>query len=99
MSLAVPIRPPALHPGDTVGIIAPGSVVDSVSLQAGCDELRRLGYKPYHLDSILDVDLYFAGTVERRVREFEHMFANPEVHAVLCARGGYGCNHLLTHLD
>lgn len=99
MSAPRPIRPPALRSGDTIGIVAPGSAVDSVSLQAGCDELRRLGFRPYYLDSILDTDLYFAGTVERRVRELEHMFANPEVHAVLCARGGYGCNHLLPHLD
>ena len=27
------------------------------------------------------------------------MFARPEVKAILCARGGYGCNYLLPHLD
>ena len=26
-------------------------------------------------------------------------FARPEVKAILCARGGYGCNYLLPHLD
>src|SRR5512140_2434447 len=98
MALLRPTRPRALAPGDTIGIVAPGSAVDAVSLQAGCDELRRMGYKPYYLDSILDVDLYFAGTVERRVRELAHMFANPDVDAILCARGGYGCNYLLPHL-
>jgi muramoyltetrapeptide carboxypeptidase len=27
------------------------------------------------------------------------MFARPEVKAILCARGGYGCNYLLPHID
>jgi muramoyltetrapeptide carboxypeptidase len=27
------------------------------------------------------------------------MFTRPEVKAILCARGGYGCNYLLPHLD
>ncbi len=94
-----PIRPPALRSGDVVGIVAPGSAIDAPSLRAGCEELKRLGYRPYHLDSILDTHFGFAGTVERRISELEHMFANPDVRTVLCARGGYGCNHLLPKLD
>ncbi len=46
-----------------------------------------------------DRDLYFAGTVERRARELEEMFARDEVRAILCARGGYGSNYLLKELD
>ena len=42
---------------------------------AGC--LRELGYKPFYLPSIFDEDLYFAGTVERRVSELHEMFARP----------------------
>ena len=61
--------------------------------------LFRLGYKPFHLDSIFDADMYFAGTVERRVREMEEMFQRDEVKAIVCARGGYGCNHLLDRLS
>jgi muramoyltetrapeptide carboxypeptidase len=37
--------------------------------------------------------------VERRVAELHEMFRRPEVKAILCARGGYGCNYLLPHLD
>ncbi len=33
------------------------------------------------------------------LHELHEMFARPEVRAVLCARGGYGCNYLLPHLD
>ncbi len=93
------IKPPALQPGDTVGIVAPASDVKPELVEAGCETLRRLGYKPFYLDSIFDRDLYFAGTVERRARELEEMFVRDEVRAILCARGGYGSNYLLEELD
>ena len=93
------IKPPALQSGDTVGIVAPASNIQRDLLDAGCDMLRRLEYKPFYLDSILDQDLYFAGSVERRARELEEMFVRDEVRAVLCARGGYGSNYLLDKLN
>jgi muramoyltetrapeptide carboxypeptidase len=92
-------KPPALRPGDTVGIVAPASNVKRDELEAGCEALRRAGYRPFYLDSILDQDLYFAGFVDRRVRELEEMFVRDEVRAILCARGGYGANYLLQTLD
>src|SRR5438445_786556 len=59
------IKPPALQHGDTVGIVAPASNIQRDLLNAGCDMLRRLGYKPFCLESIFDQDLYFAGSAER----------------------------------
>ena len=93
------VKPRALRPGDTVGIIAPASNIKQSELQAGCAALQQAGYKPFYLASILDRDLYFAGSIERRARELEEMFARPEVGAILCARGGYGANYLLNQLD
>jgi muramoyltetrapeptide carboxypeptidase len=93
------IKPPALQPGDTVGVVAPASNIKAELLEAGCDALRNLGYKPFYFDSILDQDLYFAGSAERRVRELEQMFSRDDVRAIVCARGGYGANYLLPTLD
>jgi muramoyltetrapeptide carboxypeptidase len=93
------IKPPALRTGDTVGIVAPASNIQKEQLDAGCAGLRRMGYKPFYLDSILEHDLYFAGSVKRRARELEEMFVREEVRAIVCARGGYGSNYLLDELD
>jgi muramoyltetrapeptide carboxypeptidase len=93
------VKPPVLRPGDTVGIVAPASKVKRGDLEAGCEGLRRAGYLPFYFDSILDQDLYFAGSVQRRARELEEMFARREVRAIVCARGGYGANYLLEALD
>ena len=67
------IKPPALRPGDTIGIIAPASNIKRALLEAGCEALRTLGYNPFYLDSILDKDLYFAGAAERRARELDEI--------------------------
>ena len=93
------VKPPALRPGDTVGIVAPASNMKRADLEPGCEALRRAGYNPVFADSIFDRDLYFAGSVERRVRELEQMFERDDVRAIICARGGYGANYLLNKLD
>jgi len=94
-----PVKPPALRTGDTVGIVAPASNINRSDLEAGAQALRRAGYRPFYFDSILNQDLYFAGSVERRSRELEAMFLRDDVKAVVCARGGYGANYLLEALD
>ena len=93
------IKPRALRPGDKVGIVAPASNVNREMLEAGCDGLRRAGYEPFYFESILERDLYFAGSVERRARELEDMFVRDDIRAIICARGGYGSNYLPLTLD
>lgn len=99
LSTSPRIKPPALRPGDTIGIVAPASNIKRADLERGCEALRRAGYRPFYFDSILENDLYFAGSIERRVRELEEMFIRDDVRAIVCARGGYGANYLLPALD
>jgi muramoyltetrapeptide carboxypeptidase len=100
MSASTPrLKPRALRPGDTIAVVAPASNIRREDLEAGCAALRRAGYNPIYLDSILDQELYFAGSVDRRIRELEEMFIRDEVRAIVCARGGYGANYLLDKLD
>jgi muramoyltetrapeptide carboxypeptidase len=98
-SASARVKPPVLRAGDTVGIVAPASNIKRDDLEAGCEALRRAGYKPFYFDSILEQDLYFAGSVERRAHELEEMFVRDDVRAIVCARGGYGANYLLPALD
>lgn len=92
-------KPPALRTGDRVGIVAPASNIKAELLAQGCARLQQLGYEPFYFDSILERDLYFAGSVERRTHELEEMFVRDDVRAILCARGGYGSNYLPLALD
>lgn len=93
------VRPPALHPGESVAVIAPAGPVDPDALKSGCDGLAAMGYRPVFLPSILDRNWYFAGSVQRRLDELHEMFRREDIRAIICARGGYGCNYLLAGLD
>jgi muramoyltetrapeptide carboxypeptidase len=92
------LKPPPLRPGDTIGIVAPASNIKRGELDRGCEALRAAGYAPFFFDSILDQDLYFAGSLDRRVEELEQMFRREDIRAILCARGGYGANYLLNKI-
>jgi muramoyltetrapeptide carboxypeptidase len=93
------VKPRALRPGDTIGVIAPASYFDRDDFNVGCASLRAMGYSVVYGNSIFDRDLYFAGTPDRRISELEQMFQRDEVKAIVCARGGYGSNYLLQKLD
>lgn len=91
-------KPAALRPGDTIAVVAPGSPIAADRLQAGVDQLRRLGYQVRYRDDILAADTFLAGDHERRFREFFEALHDPAVKAILCARGGYGCNYVVERL-
>lgn len=91
--------PSILETGDTVGIVAPAGPVNREKFETGVARLEGMGFNPVYSESIFDRDRYFAGSVGRRVDELHEMFQRPEVKVIVCARGGYGSNHLLPHLD
>ena len=93
------VRPQALRPGDTVGIVAPSGPVKREEFLSGASRLGELGLNPVFSQSIFSRDMFFAGSAQRRIDEFHEMFRLPEVKAILCARGGYGANYLLPSLD
>ena len=92
-------KPPALHAGDMIGVVAPGSAVPREAFEQGVARLRSMGYRVRYRPDILSTDGTFAGSHERRAEEFIEMLDDPEVRAMLCARGGYGCNYLIRFLE
>src|SRR5882757_6925992 len=90
---------PQPNANQTLGIIAPASHIGRDQLEAGCATLHKLGYKTFYFDSILERDLYFAGNEARRTKELEEMFKRRDISGIVCARGGYGSNHLLPHIN
>lgn len=85
--------------GATLGIIAPASQIKKEQLDESCASLQKLGFKTTYFDSIFDSELYFAGNAIRRAWELHKMFKREDVDGIICARGGYGTNHLLPRLD
>jgi len=94
-----PIRPPALRTGNTIGIVAPASNIQTELLDDGCRELEAQGFKVAFRQDINSLNRYLAGDLGRRSDEFHQMMLDSGIHAVFCARGGYGSGHLLPKLD
>ena len=62
--------------------------------------LEEMGYRVRPGESLsAPPDDWRAGPAGRRARELEEAFADPEIRAVWCVRGGYGATELLPLLD
>jgi muramoyltetrapeptide carboxypeptidase len=94
------VRPGRLRPGDTVGLVNPAGVTwEPVRIEIVAESLAALGFKTKRGRHLLERRGYFAGTDEQRAADVNAMFADPEVRAIHCVRGGWGCARILPLLD
>ncbi len=94
------VRPGRLRPGDTIGLVNPaGALWEPVNVDVAAESLAALGYKVKRGANLLARRGYFAGTDEQRAADLNALFADPEVRAIHCVRGGWGCARILPRLD
>ena len=94
------IKPGALKPGDTVGLITPATYVSDPDRIALAERtIRYFGLKGKMGRNVKKRTGYVGGTVEERLSDLHDMFRDPDVKAVFCIRGGYGSAHLLDAID
>ncbi len=93
------IKPPRLEPGDTLGLIAPGSYIDGQQLNDSIKNLNQLGFNVVYNNSILSRNGYFSGTDKQRASDVNQMFYRKDVNGIVCVRGGYGCTRILPLLN
>ena len=94
------MKPFALPERPVVAVVAPASSAQQERLDAGAAALAQRGWQlrwGAHAQSRSAP--YFSATEEERLADLHAAFADPEVDAILCTRGGYGVNYLLPHLD
>ncbi|MSU65111.1 MAG: LD-carboxypeptidase [Opitutus sp.] len=95
-----PIKPRRLKRGDTVGLVLPASAHwDPTPIDILLDSLAALGLKGKLGKHVSDRRGYLAGRDEDRAADLNAMFADPEVAAIHCIRGGWGVARLLPLLD
>ncbi len=93
------IVPPPVVTGGTIGVVAPGGAVNAAALDRGVACLESLGFRVRLGAHVLDRHRYLAGTPDVRLADLEAMMRDPDIGAVICARGGYGTSQLLPLLD
>jgi muramoyltetrapeptide carboxypeptidase len=92
------LRPPPLRPGDRIAIVSPSSPVDRELVTRGAARLSER-YRPFLDEHVFDVERYLAGPDAVRAEALRTALFDPEMRAVLCARGGSGAGRLLPLLN
>ncbi|MBI3611021.1 MAG: LD-carboxypeptidase [Nitrospirae bacterium] len=93
------IKPEALRPGGTIGVVAPAGSVDSTDLARGVDRLKGMGFRAVLGESVTRQFRYLSGSDRERAADLNRMFSDPEIAAIVCARGGYGTARIIPYLD
>ncbi len=95
----IPVKPPRLVPGDTIGIVAPASPFDQERFNKGVAVLESMGFRISFDDDIFIEQGYLAGTDAQRADFLNRLFADREIKAIVCVRGGFGAMRVLALLD
>ncbi|MCG2792727.1 MAG: LD-carboxypeptidase [Weeksellaceae bacterium] len=94
--------PKPLKKGDSIAIISPAGSVEVAQLENTLALIQSKGY-----DAVLGENVYanyqngysFAGTEKQRIKDINWALNDPDISAIWASRGGYGCQHLIQHLD
>lgn len=93
------IKPKRLKKGDTVAVVAPAGSVGEEAVEKSLQNLESLGLKAKVGGNARVVNGFLAGTDRQRLDDLHAAFADKEVSAVWCVRGGYGATRLLPDID
>lgn len=92
--------PKKLTPGATIGLVATSSCTTPEKVEKCIAKLEELGYKVKPAANLTtNYGGYMADTGKVRADELNKMFADPEVDAIFCMRGGDGSSRIMEYLD
>src|SRR5688572_12965215 len=97
--IPAPILPRYLKPGDTIGITCPAGFITEEEIQPARLQMMEWGFHIKLGDTVGKKDFTFGGTDEERAKDFQQMLDDPNVKAIMCARGGYGVVRIIDQLN
>ncbi|RON58179.1 S66 peptidase family protein [Pseudomonas frederiksbergensis] len=89
---------PALPSEGVIGVIAPAGPA-SLDTDKAVQWMRARGYSLRVFPGVYENDGYLAGSDEVRLNDLHGAFADTDVAAIICLRGGYGTPRLLDRID
>ncbi len=94
------LLPVPLDRGDTVALVSPSSATDErLSLQLAQEAMQALGFVVKTGEHYAARRGHLAGSDAERAGDLNAMFADKQVKAIVCVRGGSGAARLLPLLD
>lgn len=94
--------PETLKKGDKIAVISPAGAVEASQLEKGIAMIKNQGYEPVlgaHLYTKFSNGYNYAGTEKERIKDLNWALNDSEISAVWASRGGYGCQHLVEHIE
>lgn len=93
------LTPRPLRRGDRIAIVSPAGIIKPQLVYNCLPVLADRGWIPYVGENTFNRAGTYAGTDEERYEDLANALLDPDTRAIICARGGYGCVHLLEQLD
>ncbi|HQV77667.1 MAG TPA: LD-carboxypeptidase [Chitinophagales bacterium] len=93
------IRPPFLKEGDSIGITCPARKISLGDIQKAIEILESWNLKVIVGDTIGKEDHQYGGSDMERQADFQRMLNDPNIKAIIAARGGYGSVRIMDNLD
>jgi muramoyltetrapeptide carboxypeptidase len=92
--------PNKLKKGAVIGLVSPSSPISEEREEQCKNVIESLGYKVKMSDNIAaSKGGFMAGDEKIRGQWINKMFADPEVDAIFCIRGGDGANRIIEYID
>lgn len=92
--------PPYLKPGDTIAITCPAGFMSREKIVPCVQTLEQWGYKVVVGKLVgSSSSNYFSGTDAERLQEWQQFLDDPDIRAILCARGGYGTSRIIDRVS
>ena len=91
-------KPAPLKRGGRIGVVAPAGCVDERALNEGVGAVRAEGFEVELARNIQGHKGYLAGDEKARAQDLVDFFHRSDIHAIFCARGGFGSIQLLPYL-
>ncbi|MDS0524630.1 LD-carboxypeptidase [Clostridium sp. SHJSY1] len=92
-------KPEILRPGDTIGIVTLGSPLLPEAINIGIQTLENMGFSVIVGNYVYSYSGYISTSEQQRAADLMNMFTNPNVKAIISARGGVGVEGVLQYLD
>ena len=93
------VSPAFLKTGDIIGITSPAGYITAEEIRSAVQKMESWGYKTRIGETIDKRDFTFGGTDEERTKDFQQMLDDPQIKAIMCARGGYGVVRIIDKLN
>lgn len=96
------VYPKNIIKGSKIAVISPAGAVSTEQLTKQVDSLLKLGYEPVlgkHALGSFNFGYLYSGSEQQRIDDLNWALNDSSIDAIWATRGGYGCQHLLRHIN